>query len=123
MYRPMYHATSVMISFSFLLCSYSTDFPCSFRSILKQISDTLLAFPGSANGKEPACHSRRCKRRRFDHWVRKILWRRAWQPTPIFLPEDSHGQRSLVGYSPRGCKESDTTEQLSMPADTMAFHL
>ena len=36
----------------------------------------------------------------FDPWVRKILWRRAWQPTPVFLPGESHGQRSLAGYSP-----------------------
>ena len=36
----------------------------------------------------------------FDPWVRKISWRKAWQPTPAFLPEESHGQRSLVGYSP-----------------------
>ena len=35
----------------------------------------------------------------FDPWVRKIPWRRAWRPTPVFLPEESHGQRSLVGYS------------------------
>ena len=46
----------------------------------------------------------------FSPWVRKIPWRRAWQPTPVFLPRESHGQRSLVGYSPWGCKESDTTE-------------
>ena len=39
-------------------------------------------------------------------------WRRKWQPTPVFLPGESHGQRSLVGYSPRGRKESDTTEWL-----------
>ena len=39
-------------------------------------------------------------------------WRRRWQPTPVFLPGESHGRRSLVGYSPRGRKESDTTEQL-----------
>ena len=39
----------------------------------------------------------------FDHWVRKIPWRREWQPTPVFLPEESHEQRSLIGYnSPRG---------------------
>ena len=37
-------------------------------------------------------------------------WRRAWQPIPVFLPEKSHGQRSLVGYSPKGHKNSDTTE-------------
>ena len=41
-------------------------------------------------------------------------WRRKWQPTPVFLPGVVHGQRSLVGYSPWGCKESDTTEQLSI---------
>ena len=44
----------------------------------------------------------------FDPWVRKIPGRRAWQPTPVVLPEESHGQRSLVGYSPWGHKESDT---------------
>jgi len=36
----------------------------------------------------------------FDPWVGKVPWRRAWQPTPVFLPGDSHGQRSLAGYSP-----------------------
>ena len=46
----------------------------------------------------------------FDPWVRKILWRRAWQPTPVFLPGESHGQRSLAGYSPWGRSELDTTE-------------
>jgi len=40
------------------------------------------------------------KRHGFDPWVGKILWRRAWQPTPVFLPEESHEQRSLAGYSP-----------------------
>ena len=39
-----------------------------------------------------------------------IPWRRAWQPTPVFLSDESHGQRSLAGYSPWGCKESDTNE-------------
>ena len=50
------------------------------------------------------------KRRSFDPWVGKILWRRAWQPTPVFLPGEFHGQRSLVGYSLWGRKESDMTE-------------
>ena len=49
---------------------------------------------------------------RFDPWVRKILWRGKWHPTPVLLPGKSHGQRSIVGYSPRGCKESDTTEAI-----------
>ena len=48
----------------------------------------------------------------FDLWVGKIPWRRKWQPTPVFWPGKSHGQRSLKGYSPWGHKEPDTTERL-----------
>ena len=44
----------------------------------------------------------RCRRCRFNPWVRKISWRRKWHPTPVFLPEKSHEERSLAGYSPRG---------------------
>ena len=57
-------------------------------------------FPGGANGKEPYCQCRRYERCRFDPWVRKIPWRRAWQPTPVFLSGESHGQRSLAGSGP-----------------------
>ena len=46
-------------------------------------------------------------------WVRKISWRKEWHPTPVFLPGESNGQRSLASYSPWGHKESDTTEQLT----------
>ena len=46
----------------------------------------------------------------FNPWVRNSPWRRAWQHTPVFLPGESHGQRSLLGHSPQGHKESDTTE-------------
>ena len=56
-------------------------------------------FPGGASDKEPACQGRRCKRCGFDPWVRKIPWRREWQPTPGFLPGESQGQRSLAGHS------------------------
>ena len=52
----------------------------------------------------------KCWRPGFDLWVGKISWRRAWQPTLLFLPGKPHGQRSLAGYSPWGCKELDTTE-------------
>ena len=52
----------------------------------------------------------------FNPWVGKIPWRRKWQPTPVFLPGESHGQRTLAGYSPRGHKVSDMTEWLSMHA-------
>ena len=46
----------------------------------------------------------------FNPWVRKITWTRKWQPTPVFLPGKSHGQRSPEGYSPQGHKELDMTE-------------
>ena len=54
----------------------------------------------------PQC--RRQRRCGFDPWVRKIPWRRAWQPTPVLLPGESHGQGSLAGYSPQGCKVVST---------------
>ena len=47
---------------------------------------------------------------RPETWIRSLGWE--WQPTPVFLPGESHGQRSLGGYSPWGCKESDMTERL-----------
>ena len=60
--------------------------------------------------KAPTCQCRRPKRPGFNFWVRKIPWRKKSQPTPVFLPGESHRQRSLVGYSLWGRKESDTTE-------------
>ena len=48
-----------------------------------------------------------CRRLGFDPWIGKIPWRREWQSIPLVLPGKSHGQRSLMGYSPRSCKESD----------------
>ena len=62
------------------------------------------------SGEESACQSRSCG---FDPRNGQIPWRRAWQPTPVFLPGESHGQRSLVGYSPWGCKQSDTNQWLN----------
>ena len=62
------------------------------------------------NKKKPACQCRRHKKCWFYPWVRKIPWRRAWQPTAVFLPEESHGQKSLEGYGPLHCSEWDTTE-------------
>ena len=63
---------------------------------------SFAGFSGVTSGKEPTCQCRRQKRHRFNPWVRKISWRRAWQPTLVFLPGKSHGQRSLVGYGPWG---------------------
>ena len=67
-------------------------------------------FPGGASSKAPACQFRRHKRHRFNCWIGKIPWRRAWQPSLVFLPGKSHGQRSLAGT------ESDTTEMTAAAA-------
>ena len=65
--------------------------------------------PRWLSGKEPTCQCRRHRRPEFDPWVGKIPWRKKWQPTPVFVPGESRSQRSLVGYSPWGHKELDTT--------------
>ena len=71
------------------------------------ISKRGLWLPRWLSGKESTCQ---CWRHGFYPWVRKIPWSRKWQTVPVFLPEKSQGQRSPGGYSPRNCKESDTTE-------------
>ena len=70
----------------------------------------LVVLPQCLSGKETACQCRRLQRHEFDPWVGKIPWTRAWQPTSVFLPGESHGQRNMGGYSPWGHKELDTTE-------------
>ena len=62
------------------------------------LSKITGACPGGAVVKT-ACQCRRHKTPRFDPWVGKVPWRRKWQPTPVFLPGEFHGQRSLVNYS------------------------
>ena len=69
-----------------------------------------MVFPDGDSGKESTCACRRYERLGFNPWDRKILWRREWHPTPVFLSAKFLGQRSLVGYRPWGCKESDTTK-------------
>ena len=73
-------------------------------------SELSEGFPGGSDGKESASNAE--NQAGFNLQVGKIPWRRAWQPTPVFLPGEFHGQRSLVGYSPWGLKESDMTEPL-----------
>ena len=67
-------------------------------------------FPGGTRSEELPYQSRRYKRYGFDPWIRMIPQRRAWQSTLVFLSGEYHGQRSLVGCSPYGCKELDLTE-------------
>ena len=94
----------------------SKGFPASSRRVVaatsKEAYTLLCVFPPPtpvfaphlfwvwATGKESACERRRCKRRGFYPWMGKTPWRRKWQPTPVLLPGKSHGQRSLVVYSP-----------------------
>ena len=77
---------------------------------IKVLSSQTSGLPRGLSFKEYACQ---CRRHEFNPWVGNIPWRRAWQPTPVFLPGKSHGQGSLAGYSPWGHRESDTTEQLN----------
>ena len=59
-----------------------------------------MDFPGGTSDKELVCQCRRHKRRGFHPWLRKIPWRRKWEPTSVFLPGESQEQGNLVGYSP-----------------------
>ena len=71
-------------------------------------SSVKRGFPGGSDGKESACNAE--DEIEFDPWVGKTPWRREWLPTPVFLPAEFHGRRNLVGYSPLGHKELDTTD-------------
>ena len=96
-------------------CSRSPGF---LRRLVNWLPEPpTLGFPGGLDGTESACNAEDG----FHPWVRKVPWRRAWQPTPVFLPGESHGQRSLTGYSPWGHKESDTTERLTLSRFLFTF--
>ena len=95
------------------LCSFSTlsrspNFPQLFSVRFKEAS-----FKCGCSGEESACPCRGSRRCGFNPQVRKIPQRKKWQPTPVYLPEKSHGERSLVGYRPWGRREWDTAERLS----------
>ena len=73
-------------SFSYLLSIYCVPWVSQMALVVAPLETT--------------CQCRRDKRHGLDPWIGKVPWRRAWQPTLVFLPRESHGQRSLVGYSP-----------------------
>ena len=79
-------------------------------------------FPDCSAVKEICLQCRRHRRCGLDPWVRKIPWRRKWQPTPVFSPGKSQGRRSLVDYSPWGRKESDMTEHTTAFCWLVARH-
>ena len=86
--------------------------PLSYSSSFNDKMSPYYLTEETLGGKQPACLCRRHKICGLDPWVGKMPLRRVWQPTPVFLPGESHRQRSLVGYSPQGHKESNRTEHL-----------
>ena len=92
--------------FTVIICLQSSEHILTVDVIIQ----VWILIGGSVVKNPPAVQERWHK---FDSWIRKIPCRKKWQPIPIFLPEKSHGQRSLSSYSPRGIKESQT--QLSTP--------
>ena len=76
-------------SFTEIRTPSTSECDCIWRQGLWRGNYDKIGFPGSASGKEPACHCRRHKRPRINPWVWKILWRRAWQTAPVFLLENS----------------------------------
>ena len=73
-------------------------------------------FPGGSDGKSVCLQ---CGRPGFDPWVGKILWRRQWQPTPVLLPGQSHGRRSLIGYKSMGSQRVGHNWATSL---SLSFH-
>ena len=103
----------------FLCVSLSMDLPLSPRrrialgqANLFHLDNTQRKLGMASLVAQMVKHLLQCGRPGFSHWVRKIPWRRKWQPTPVLLPGKFQGWRSLVGYSPWGHKELDMTEQL-----------
>ena len=92
---------------------YCVKFPSQQLHFFKQIPLGSL-LPRWFSGKESACQCRRHRRPRFNPWVRKIPWRRKWQPTPVFLPGEFHEQRGLVSHSPRDHKTEHAHMHLSL---------
>ena len=90
----------------------STHF-LNFRQLVLTVSTVVRHFPGGASAKEPACQCRRHKRCGFYPWFGKIPWRRAWQPTPVFLPREPM-DRGAWWATIHGVSESDTAEWLSI---------
>ena len=107
----MFHSVTQSFPWFALRACEGLEEEYAYYYLNKCIAVCLL--PRWRSGEESTCQCRRHSRHGFNPWVGKIPWRGKWQATPVFLPGKSHGQRSLMGYSPWGCTESDTTEQLS----------
>ena len=111
--KPWYEISEIIVIFVMGCCiiiALILSLLIQCRTRLKWLSSRssrhLIGLPRWLSGKESAC---KCRRHGFSPWVVTIPWWRKWLRTPVFLPGKSHGQRSLVCYSPWGHKESDTT--------------
>ena len=107
--QPLHFSLSHIVNFDQMNISQSKTMRPSISCIFcskwaSQVMQVLKNLPAN---------TRDINRYGFDSWVGKSPWRRAWQPTPVILPRESHRQMSLAGYSPWGHKESDTTEATS----------
>ena len=78
--------------------NYMTSFHLLLKILFPSVYHTAWSFPGGARGKEATCQCRKHRRCVFDPQTGNIPWRRSWQPTPVFLPGEAHGRRSLAGY-------------------------
>ena len=105
--------SSLLWAFSHALRSCHSAAAAAAKQTSLNAVNMLMCFPGGASGKELTCQCGRCKRHGFNPWLRKIPWRRAWQPTPVFLPGESHGQRSLEGCSPQSLPGQTQLKRLS----------
>ena len=112
------HLTRIYASQELKLCLCSLLYPQDLEQELRlsrQSSEYLSEFTKGQASQIPRMvknlpANARCNRCGFNSWVGKIPWSRKWQPTSVFLPGKSHRQRSPAGYSPRGHKDSDTTQ-------------
>ena len=112
--KKAYYITDAFLLYKDIFCW--TSLISFLNDHEKKTTKQQLGLPCSSKGKESAC-----RRPGFDPWVGKIPWRREWQPTPVLLPGESHGQRSLIGCSPWGRRESDTTERLPFPSLHLSY--
>ena len=99
------HCTPPCIDYTSSLWHWKFNYTIIYNHVIPNhiyyLTTMCLGLPWWLSGKESAFH---CRRPRFDPCVRKIPWKRKWQPTPVFLPGKSPGQKSLVGHSPWGLK-------------------
>ena len=100
---------------TYVICGISAFVVSSVPIWFVRSTGYYCGLPWWFNDKRICLQCRRHRRLGFSPWVGEIPWRRAWQPTPVFLPGESHGQRILVGYSPWGRKDSNMTEWLHFP--------